>query len=202
MTPPCECSRWRPDYTPLPTPGGRHVSIIARLIDHRADTSPTDENGETPLHLAAHVGHLKVVRLLIERHVDIEAASAEGYTPLHMAAEGGHSDVIRALCDEGHASVQATTVRGTTPLHWAAFHGHARTFMLLLARGASLHAQDSEGETPLTLVEGRGDSAMLAQLHEWVTREKRRRAAAELNHGDQQRGDQQRGYHPPHGDEV
>ena len=35
-------------YTPLPTPGGRHVSIIiARLIDHRADTSPTDKNGET-----------------------------------------------------------------------------------------------------------------------------------------------------------
>ena len=141
------------------------------------DFVPSRRSGETPLHLAAQLGHGAIVTLLLERGADVEAASGPGYTPLHMAAEQGHVEVIKRLVDEGGANVRAVTGRDATPLHWAAYHGHAKAFLVLLGRGAELHARDADGETPMTLVQGRGDPKMLRELQRWIAAEKARRAS-------------------------
>ena len=43
-----------------------------------------DEDGETPLHFAAHEGHLPVVQYLCEQGADKEARDDDGRTPLDL----------------------------------------------------------------------------------------------------------------------
>ena len=58
----------------------------------------TDENGITPIHLAAANGHLEVFKLLIKSTDNPNKPEFnEGKTPLHLAAEYGHVDIIKTL---------------------------------------------------------------------------------------------------------
>ena len=148
--------------------------VACRSARKTGSFEPMHRSDETPLHLAAQLGHGTLITLLLEHGADLEAASQAGYTPLHLAAEQGQVEAIKLLVDGG-ANVGAVTGRDATPLHWAAYHGHAKAFLVLLCRGAQLHARDADGETPMALVQGRGDPEMLRELQRWVTAEKARR---------------------------
>ncbi len=56
------------------------------LIEERADIEAKDDEGRTPLHLAAEKGHEAVAQLLVDKHANIEAMDIDGRTPLHCAA--------------------------------------------------------------------------------------------------------------------
>eukprot|EP00966_Prymnesium_polylepis_P315347 7286398-Prymnesium_polylepis.1 len=142
-----------------------HTSMTELLCDRGAEIDMPDENGETPLHLAAQLGYVAVISLLLARGAAVDLASHSGYAPLHMAAEQGQTEAIRLLIDEGGANPRAVTERRATPLHWAAYHSHAKAFLVLLGRGADLHARDADGETPMSLVQGQGDPIMMRELH-------------------------------------
>lgn len=78
-----------------------------------------------------------------------------------MAAPYGHAETIHLLVSLG-ASVSEVTVedgtipdpigQGSTPLHYAAYGGNARCCQHLIAKGASLTAENSNGLTPLMVV--------------------------------------------------
>ena len=56
-----------------------------------ADKDKTDNNGISPLYIAAQNGHLLVVRYLVEEQgVDKDKAENHGCSPLHAAAVRGH----------------------------------------------------------------------------------------------------------------
>ena len=59
--------------------------------------SSKDEQGDTPLHLAAWLGQKDVAELLLDRHAEINAKDNNGDTPLHLAARMGQSDVAELL---------------------------------------------------------------------------------------------------------
>ena len=71
-------------------------SIINVLTDEK---NPKDENGITPLHLAAQGGHLEVVKAIADKLThNKNPKDVNGKTPLHLAEEHSHLLVVEYLC--------------------------------------------------------------------------------------------------------
>ena len=62
-----------------------------------ADVDAEDENGRTPLHLAACGGHTEVAELLIARGANVNVKDKQGKTPLGLAVERNRKDVAEQL---------------------------------------------------------------------------------------------------------
>lgn len=55
------------------------------------------QNGYTPLHIAAKQNQLEVAGSLLQYGASANAESAQGVTPLHLAAQEGHADMVALL---------------------------------------------------------------------------------------------------------
>lgn len=56
-----------------------------------------DENGNTPLHLAATKGNKEILWILINQGADINIRNIDGFTPMELAAQKGHTVVVQLL---------------------------------------------------------------------------------------------------------
>lgn len=116
----------------------------------------SEEEGDTPLHVAARLGLAEQVGLLLQHGADLEAPNAEGETPLIAACSLAHSsraaeahfDVCRQLVEAG-ARVNAADRDRQRPLHQASKNANARVVALLLARGANVNIMSYSGNTAL-----------------------------------------------------
>jgi ankyrin repeat protein len=64
-------------------------------------SSKDDNYGQTPLHLAAGMGHKDVAEVLLAGNAEVNAKSDIGRTPLHLAAVFDHKDVAEVLRQHG-----------------------------------------------------------------------------------------------------
>jgi len=60
-----------------------------------------DNEGMTPLHMAAAAGQKEVAELLIAKGADVNAKSNDGVTPLQMAVAWGQKEVAEFLKSHG-----------------------------------------------------------------------------------------------------
>ena len=97
--------------------------VMALLKDNPNLVSSKDDNGWTPLHRAAALGHKDAVALLLASKAETNARDNDGETLLHFAAELGHADVVELLL-ANKAEVNAKNKNGNTPLHAAVVEGH------------------------------------------------------------------------------
>lgn len=126
-----------------------HTEIVRILLEAGSDaTVETKEGKWTALHLAARAGRLDSVNRLIEAGADITAKTVEGYTPLHLAAINGSVDIVQRLFELKKTMCSDTW--GDSPLHKAAVMGHLDALKLLLALGADIQAQSTDGWTALS----------------------------------------------------
>lgn len=129
----------------------RAASVLVAVVEHMYTVS---EHNVTALHLATALLLGDEVQRLLAAGADANAAMANGETPLHILS--GLSDdglsVARILL-AARANVAVTDSVGDTPLHNALRHSWVHWRCTLLNRfrqaGASMHARNERGETPL-----------------------------------------------------
>ena len=91
-----------------------------------------DDDGNSPLALAASKGHADMCRLLLGTSlVDVNRPCAKGKRSiLHLASGFGHEDVVRALLHAGADSEARDLPAGRTPRELAEVMGHSKVVSL------------------------------------------------------------------------
>jgi ankyrin repeat protein len=120
-----------------------HVSVSAPrivevLLGKGADQGIRDQDGSTPLHVAAKKGFKESVKLLIKRGADVTSMDENGYMALHLAAEEGHLSVVELMISNENVRIDATSQSGMTALHVAACEGQLEVAKFLISKSLEL----------------------------------------------------------------
>ena len=142
------------------------VTIAAALINAGADEVETDfsyfqeavaahnfdnrfDDGQTPLHTAAILGHNAIVAFLLENNANTSLQDSSGATPLHEAIRYGNLEIARMLLDSG-ANVNAKDNLGKTPILLIIPKKKTYdTYNMLISYKADLKEKDMYGDTVL-----------------------------------------------------
>ncbi|XP_049642946.1 ankyrin repeat domain-containing protein 27 [Suncus etruscus] len=108
----------------------------------------TNQDGSSPLHVAALHGRTDLVPLLLKHGANVGARNTNQAVPLHLACQKGHFQVVKYLLDS-HAKPNKKDLRGNTPLIYACSGGHHEVAALLLQHGASINTSNNKGNTAL-----------------------------------------------------
>lgn len=96
-------------------------------------------DGDTPLHLAAHLGRVELCEALLAHGANVHAVNVFGMTPLHLAASAGEIKTCATLLRYG-ADPELAAEDGATALSEARAIGHgAISAMLSGARTNSVN---------------------------------------------------------------
>jgi ankyrin repeat protein len=135
-----------------------HPGVVSALVSAGADLD---------VFAAAALGRLDALRVAFADPSSVGLYAYDGWTALHLAAFFGSLEATHALLDAG-ADVNAVSRNSmtNTPLHAATAGKHSAVALLLLGHGASSHAIDAGGYTPLQIAEQNG----LAEVVEAITR--------------------------------
>ncbi len=138
----------------FPVVDGDRAEEIAGLIAGGADVNARNQNGWTPLMVAASRGNLEAVNELLTAGADPSAASRtefySGFTALMAAAYYGHPEVAEALVKAGADPDAADNhYYGETALMLAVKGDCPDTVRVLLAGGANVNARNCQGVTAL-----------------------------------------------------
>lgn len=130
------------------------------------DLPSGDEDGRTPLHVAAGAGDVIVVGALLKAGAAVDAVGwmPGGMTALRAASGGGHMEVMRMLLDGGAAVDLAAGAMLSTALRAAAIGGHEAAAEMLLRAGAEVDLPDKRGAPALWRAAGAGSTAVVVLL--------------------------------------
>jgi ankyrin repeat protein len=120
-----------------------NVKAIRNYVKMGADVNSPDEDGWTPVLIAAQYGHVHVIRALAEHGADLNTPNNDGTTPVYIAAQEGHVEVIKVLVKHG-ADMNTPKDDGGTPVLAAAHRGHADVIKLLYKLGADMKLDSTQ----------------------------------------------------------
>ena len=143
---------------------------LTRLASLGEDLDHPDDEGRTPLILAAMGNHSTATKFLCGRGSNKEARDVSGATPLHLAARAGHTDTVRVLlflcgADVGAVRVRAGGGDGATALWLACDGGHEATVAAILEHPhVELNAATKDGVRPIEAACARNHGAVVDLL--------------------------------------
>jgi len=128
------------------------IALVLLQQTQENDLNCSDEDGRTPLSLAAETGQEAVVKLIRDTGTArIDVKDACGWTPLCWAVRNGHEAVVKLLLETDKVNINSKDGNGRTPLWWAAQNGHeAVVKLLLVSYGVNLNVTDDTGQTLLS----------------------------------------------------
>jgi ankyrin repeat protein len=115
---------------------GDAAGMSAELTAHPDELNLPEDDGLTPLHLAAENCHTNVVVLLLDKGAKLSVKGKDNETPLHLAAQEGCGDVVAILLTKG-ADMNARDNQGRTPLARAQQWHQTNVVTLLQQHGAT-----------------------------------------------------------------
>jgi len=144
---------------------GNHEEV-KKLIDAGADVNAEDQEGWSPVFVAAVWGsqdkQVKILELLHEKGADLNVKTSHylsmgsyggvsrGLTPLLAAIDEYHLEIAMKLIEAG-ADVKEKSSSGWTALHYAAYRGYFHLAKALVEHGADINALDDRGNKPESL---------------------------------------------------
>uniref|UniRef100_A0A8C5T5B5 Ankyrin repeat domain 27 n=1 Tax=Malurus cyaneus samueli TaxID=2593467 RepID=A0A8C5T5B5_9PASS len=148
----CQCSKCGPAQ-----------KKFSRVSANGLGVNVSNQEGFTPLHMAALHGHGELVSLLLRHGASASARNAKLAAPLHLACQKGHLQVVKCLMDY-NAKQNKKDIYGNTPLIYACSNGHYETTALLLQHGASVNLANAKGNTALHEAAAGGSEELVALL--------------------------------------
>ncbi|MHC4096327.1 MAG: ankyrin repeat domain-containing protein [Planctomycetota bacterium] len=140
-----------------------NIDYVQRYISNDVDVNANDKFGRTPLHLAADKGHKDVVELLLANGADVN----EKITYNNHDTKTFRWRALKLALGKRQKAIEfleyTVFFYGSTPMHFAAYQGHIEVAKFLLAKGADVHAKDSQDRTPLHYA-ARGGNKNMAQF--------------------------------------
>lgn len=144
-----------------------HPLVIRELMSHlnASDVNKENEEGHTPLHLAAICGSEEaIMELGTFPGLQVNCLDKAGFTPLHYACCEGHKKAIKALIALG-ANLQTCSSKGWTALHSAAYGGQEDIMnMLVNEYNCDPVALDQRHRLPLHIACTRGHVKLVQTL--------------------------------------
>ncbi|WP_349967748.1 ankyrin repeat domain-containing protein [Wolbachia endosymbiont of Armadillidium arcangelii] len=143
---------------------GNDPKLIKFLLNElKFNINIINEEGNTPLHVAARYGRLDAVKGLLSRRANIDARNNVNNTPLHIAARYGQLDVVRELLDK-KAKIYTGNKAGNAPLHVAARYGQLDVVKELLDKKAKIYTGNKAGNAPLHVAARYGQLDVVKEL--------------------------------------
>jgi hypothetical protein len=143
-----------------------NAALVKDLLDRGAYPNVRDEDGNTPLTMAASYGHTITARLLLDHGADIHARDDRGGTALIYAGIRHPTGFIELLLDRG-ADVNERAHHGDTALTFACKYACYRAGLeRLLEAGANVNAKGEYGYTSLIYAAYHDDTIALKLLLE------------------------------------
>ena len=152
--------------------------MVKLLLEHGANTSAADKNGDTPLHTLLReglqqikkpanepsrpkswrAGHVvEIIDMLLAHNAELEAVNYQLQTPFFVCCaigrntpDGTNIPLLKHLASLG-AAVDVQDKRGDTCMHEAVQGDKAAVVKFLLEQGADPNIKNSQGESPYSL---------------------------------------------------
>lgn len=142
----------------------RRPRIILFLLEKGASIDIANDEGFTPLQMAANMDNCEAISLLLQHCAYVEARSLAGPTALQYAAWKGHWIAFDLLLIGG-ADINVWNKQGETLLHEQARYSTSKSIATkLLDQGANIEARTSQGYTPLQCSAISGNKTMFHLL--------------------------------------
>jgi ankyrin repeat protein len=112
------------------------LSTVELLHKNGANLEILEEDGFTPLSIAAAEGYIKIVNYFVKNNVDVD--KTEDCTPLCMASVYGYDEIVNLLIKSG-AEVDYVDNDGKTSLYYAIINNNINIVKLLINEKANLN---------------------------------------------------------------
>ena len=88
------------------------VAILRKLLEKGADVNTKDDQGYSPLMLAAYSEFLnaETVKALLDKGADVNARGNDGETALSLAQKRGNTDVVQLLLNRDRKGTESTAI--------------------------------------------------------------------------------------------
>uniref|UniRef100_A0A4W3K008 Ankyrin repeat domain 27 n=1 Tax=Callorhinchus milii TaxID=7868 RepID=A0A4W3K008_CALMI len=135
----CQCPKCEPAQKKLSSVTVNGLSVNA-----------TNQDGFTPLHVAALHGHFDLVSLLLRHGASVNTKNFHNSTALHLICQHNEPQVrLMKYFLDYNAKLNKKDSYGNTPLLHACLRGHLEVAELLLEHGASINLTNNQGNTAL-----------------------------------------------------
>ena len=140
------------------------------LLAHSYDVNCKDDDGMTPLLLAARFKREKTLRLLLEQGAQTRARCGKGQTTLHWLTMKPRKHIAETLIDlllKNRPLFDVADSDGITPLGAACTSGDLLLAKKLILHGVDVRATNSSGSTALHYAAYHGRAPMISMLLEY-----------------------------------
>lgn len=111
---------------------GRDLNWLSFLLYKGAKPGIQDNQGNTPLGIAAQIGWVEGAQLLLGAGAKVDQTNSRGETPLILAVQARNSEMVRLLLSRGADPKRQDTIAGYSALDYAKQDERAAAILKLL----------------------------------------------------------------------